>query len=295
MRLFLLPISTKRSLIYCQRLNNQLSSKTTYVDKITSRASATWLKWEKAESGWQKKVTAYGNKLFERIPHEEWGLKSIPPLSRRREDEELKGGKEVQVQYPGSLIDEEGVKEALKTFAGTERQSFHTKWMWGSIIGMPISAPVALLPVIPNLPFFYLLFRAWSHWKARSGSQHIDFLLGRQLVHLTRSSSLDLAYALGRMDASMKTLDLEVKDAVEGDPNSKPGVEPAMEAERMLLTQSSGRVIADVVEVPELVEHIQRAVKQVEKALRGEKGLQEEKQELDKVNKKAKEKAEIKR
>lgn len=147
MRLFLLPISTKRSLIYCQRLNNQLSSKTTYVDKITARASATWLKWEKAESGWQKKVTAYGNKLFERIPHEEWGLKSIPPLKRRREDEELKGGKEVQVQYPGSLINEEGVKEALKTFAGTERQSFHTKWMWGSIIGMPISAPVALLPM----------------------------------------------------------------------------------------------------------------------------------------------------
>lgn len=93
----------------------------------------------------------------------------------------------------------------------------------------------------------------------------------------------------------MKTLDLEVKDAVEGDPNSKPGVEPAMEAERMLLTQSSGRVVADVVEVPELVEHIQRAVKQVEKALRGEKDLQEEKQELDKVNKEAKEEAEIKR
>lgn len=147
MRLFLLPISTKRSLIYCQRLNNQLSSETTYVDKLTTRASATWLKWEKAESGWQKKVTAYGNKLFERIPHEEWGLKSVPPLSRRREDEELKGGKEVQVQFPGSFISEEGVMEALKTFAGTERQGFHTKWMWGSIIGMPISAPVALLPV----------------------------------------------------------------------------------------------------------------------------------------------------
>ncbi|KAI4201568.1 MAG: hypothetical protein LQ350_003183 [Teloschistes chrysophthalmus] len=283
MRLFLLPISTKRSLIYCQRLNNQLSSETTYVDKITARASATWLKWEKAESGWQKKVTAYGNKLFERIPHEEWGLKSVPPLSRRREDEELKGGKEVQVQYPGSLINEEGVKEALKTFAGAERQSFHTKWMWGSIIGMPISAPVALLPVIPNLPFFYLVFRAWSHWK------------GRQLVRLTTSSNLDLAYAFGRMDASMKEIASEVKGALEGSSNIAPGVEPAMEAERMLLTQSSGRIIADVVEVPELEEHIQRAVKQVEKALRGKKELQEEKQELDKVNKEAKEEAEIKR
>lgn len=97
------------------------------------------------------------------------------------------------------------------------------------------------------------------------------------------------------MDASMNELDLEAKDALKGDPNSKPGVEPAMEAEKMLLTQSSGRIIADVVEIPELEEHVQRAVKQVEKALRGKKDLQEEKQELDNVNKEAEAEAEIKR
>lgn len=56
-------------------------------------------------------------------------------------------------------------------------------------------------------------------------------------------------------------------------------------AEQMLLTQSSGKAIADLVEVPELEEQIQRAVKQVEKALRAKRELQEEKQELDKVNK----------
>lgn len=117
------------------------------MDRITARASDTWLKWEKGEKGWQKKVTTYGNKLFETIPHEEWGLKSVPPLSRRRAEGELTEKKEVSLVFPGSVISEEGVKEALKKYAGDERQGYHTKWMWGSILGMPISAPVALVPV----------------------------------------------------------------------------------------------------------------------------------------------------
>ncbi|KAI4095709.1 MAG: hypothetical protein LQ344_001426 [Seirophora lacunosa] len=147
MRLFLLPISTRRSLIYCQRLNKQLSPKTTFADKITTRASGIWLKWEKAEKGWQKKVTSYGNTLFQTIPHEEWGLKSIPPISKRRTEEELLDKKHVDVIYPASVINEERVKEALRRYSGDERQAFHTRWMWGSIAGMPATAPVALLPV----------------------------------------------------------------------------------------------------------------------------------------------------
>ncbi|KAI4145404.1 MAG: hypothetical protein L6R39_003808 [Caloplaca ligustica] len=285
MRLFLLPISTRRSLIYCQRLNKQLSSETTYVDKITTRASNTWLKWEKAEKGWQKRVTSYGNRLFEAIPHEEWGLKSIPPLSQRRKEEELTAKKAVDVVFPGSVIAEDGVKETLKKYAGDERQRYHTKWLWGSVLGMPISAPIALVPVIPNLPFFYLVFRAWSHWRARSGSRHVDFLLDNRLLTLTASPKLDMAYTAGGLDVSMKELDQEAEKVLREASKSSSGTKTDVEAERMLLTSSSGRLIADMVEVPELEEQIHRAVKQVEKSLRAEREYKEEKQELDSVNK----------
>lgn len=147
MRLFLLPISTRQSLIYCQRLNLQLSEKTTLLDKVVTRGANTWLNWEKKESGWQKKVTSYGNKLFQRLPYAEWGLKSIPPLSERRKRDEVEGKEEVQIEYPTAFIDSPGVHDVLQKLGSQERQMFHRKWFWGSMIGMPISAPLALIPV----------------------------------------------------------------------------------------------------------------------------------------------------
>ena len=147
MRLFLLPISTRQSLIYCQRLNQQLSTETTYIDKIISKASTTWLNWERKETGWQKRATSYGNKLFQRLPYQEWGLKSIPPLSARRQSDEIEGKEEVLLEFPERIIEPRKVQDALEVYGSDEKQRFHSKRMWGSIIGMPISAPVALIPV----------------------------------------------------------------------------------------------------------------------------------------------------
>ena len=148
MRLFLLPISTRQSLVYCQRLNQQLSQKSpTILDKISTKATTTWLGWEKKDKGWQKKITTYGNTLFQRLPHEEYGLKSIPPLSERRKSEELAGNGEVHVEYPLGWTEEPIVQEALRKLGSNEKQAFHTKWLLGSLIGMPITAPLALVPV----------------------------------------------------------------------------------------------------------------------------------------------------
>jgi len=154
MRLFLLPISTRRTLIYCQRftvtnkdhtnvINKEQAS---WLEKGTQKAASIWSGWEKKESGWQRKVVEYGNKALKRIPYEEWGLKSVPPLSSRRKVEEESGGKAVELFFPSSVVPQENVLEVLKTL-GTERQGLHKQRLIYSFIGMPLVAPFAIVPM----------------------------------------------------------------------------------------------------------------------------------------------------
>jgi hypothetical protein len=141
MRLFLLPISTRRTLIYCQKPAPLHPADLTLLDKGTARAAKLWASWEAKESGWQKKVVVWGNEALNRIPYEEWGLKSIPPRKQKDGQEQM-----VEVSFPGSIIPKEDVTEVLRVL-GTERMGLHKKRMIYCFIGMPISAPIALIPL----------------------------------------------------------------------------------------------------------------------------------------------------
>lgn len=116
------------------------------LDKGTTKAANLWASWEKKESGWQRKVVDYGNQALRRIPFEEWGLKSIPPLSSRRKEEEISGKEKVEVSFPQNLIPEAKVLDLLKAL-GTERQQLHKQRLIWSIVGMPLVAPFAIVPV----------------------------------------------------------------------------------------------------------------------------------------------------
>ncbi|PVH82695.1 hypothetical protein DL98DRAFT_487957 [Cadophora sp. DSE1049] len=280
MRLFLLPISTRRTLIYCQRLKVTTTEKQSWLDKGTTKAANLWAGWEKKESGWQKKVVDYGNQALKRIPYEEWGLKSIPPLSKRKEAEELSGKEKVEVSFPSTLIPQERALEVLRTL-GTERQSLHKSRMIYSFIGMPISAPFALVPIVPNLPFFYLVFRAWSHWRALSGAKHVEFLLDNKLIKPTPSKILDDLYSNGK-----QPFDPALINGAEKSSTAPDGIDLE---ERMVLHKSNGKRIAEALGIPELDVELDRAVWQVEKALREKHELKQEQRDLKAANSKPKE------
>jgi hypothetical protein len=149
MRLFLLPIATRRTLIYCDRSSlKNVSSQAppSFIDKLTTKATTTWASWERTEGGWKKKLTTYGDVMFKRIPYQEWGLKSIPALTAKRRGEALDTRKPVEVVFPGMYLKEAGVGETVRKLA-VERQTLHRKRMIWSLIGAPLTLPFALVPV----------------------------------------------------------------------------------------------------------------------------------------------------
>ncbi|CAZ80165.1 unnamed protein product [Tuber melanosporum] len=250
MRLFLIPISTRRTLVYAQRLNKITLAEPSYADKASAKAANVWLQWETGKAGWQRWITDAGNKLFNRIHHEEWSLKSIPPLSARRKDRGADKQK-IEVLYPPSVIKEKNVSPILQRLA-TERNRIHRTRMIWSIVGMPIVAPFAIVPVIPNIPFFYLLYRAFSHWKALSGAKHLEFLLSRNLLAPTPAASLESVY---------RPIVLEMG-------SGKKDSGGLAHAEVMLIRKGHAQEIASVTGIPALAVECERAYKQVEEHIK---------------------------
>ncbi|CAK7356432.1 unnamed protein product [Dovyalis caffra] len=46
------------------------------------------------------------------------------------------------------------------------------KYFYGSVTLLPVTSALAVLP-LPNIPFFWLLFRSYSHWRALKGSEKL--------------------------------------------------------------------------------------------------------------------------
>ena len=147
MRLFLLPVSTRQSLIYCERIVEQLpaGAKPKLTDRVLATAATQWAAWENKPSGWQKQVTVYGRQLLQRIPYQEWGLKSIPPANSKRL-RALDSEPKLECLYPARFLDSEKVPTVLKQLA-VERQSFHRRRMWQSAVIAPLMLPFALIPM----------------------------------------------------------------------------------------------------------------------------------------------------
>jgi len=296
MRLFLLPISTRRSLIYCETIHQKAPADRSYLDKATLKASETWVAWEKDTKAiwdWKKKVTFYGNSALKRIPYEEWGLKTLPALSAARKQSIIDGKEKYEVMFPGRYLSPQKLPGILEKLA-KERQTMHRSKLLWSIVIMPFTAPFMLIPVIPNLPFFYVLYRAYSHWKALSGSRHLEFLLKHNLPTPKPSAILDEVYTAGLMYPTRALSRAAPR------PTEQQADEVASVVSRqtnndtedvMVLQKWNGKLIAEQFELPDMEVEIERAVEQVESAIKSKEKLMEEKLELEKATGKEGERA----
>jgi len=305
MRLFLLPVSTRRTLLYCEKLHEKAASERSLLDKLTNKASETWVAWEKDEKApfaWKKRVTLAGNQALKRIPFEEWGLKTVPALTAKRKKAIVEGREKYHVVFPGLFLPRDKVPGIIRKLA-QERQAMHRRKMVWSIVGMPFTAPFMLIPMyaptstpsdfsadhnrrIPNLPFFYLVYRAYSHWKALTGSKHLEFLLQHSPPAMNPSPELDEVYAAGLMYPTRAVSRAAPR------PTREQAEEVASVVERqthggtedvMVLQRWNGKLIAERFRLPDMEAEIERAVEQVEQSIKAKDELVEEKLELEKA------------
>lgn len=151
MRIYLLPLTTRQALIYCQRGPVKVGTTPRLIDRVTTKATETWSNWEAAESGWKKKVVTYGNRALQRIPYQEWSLKSFPPSSPKLQAEQITDGKKFDVIYPGNVMHAEDVPKIMARLA-RERKQLHWNRFIGSMVAMPFTIPFGLIPMYVSSP-----------------------------------------------------------------------------------------------------------------------------------------------
>ncbi|XP_027337898.1 uncharacterized protein C23H3.12c [Abrus precatorius] len=131
-----------------------------FVDYISFKMNKAWIGLERSPDGsFKKKIHGLGLWLLSRVKPSEIFLKSIS-----------KEVTSVEVIYPSSL-NAQLVRRRLRHIAmrGT---IIHRKYFYGSISLIPLTSALSVLP-LPNVPFFWVLFRTYSHWRALQGSEKL--------------------------------------------------------------------------------------------------------------------------
>ncbi|CAG8565791.1 8540_t:CDS:2 [Diversispora eburnea] len=197
MKLFALPIIRSKVAYYCYSIPN----KQTRLSKATRYATKKWDNLSQAESSsWKYKIYVNGQKLLDRMDHQEYFLKGVPLKEELKVENESKveekedtASEVIPLFYPSNIIKSEKIIMKLEELL-ENRLPYHRKYMIYSGMCLPLSATFTIVPIIPNIPFFYNVFRLYSHYKAFKGAQHLRHIINDKRLIPTNCEKLNQIY-----------------------------------------------------------------------------------------------------
>ncbi|XP_006646895.3 uncharacterized protein LOC102714343 [Oryza brachyantha] len=134
------------------------------VDFVADKMNRAWIGLGSAPEGSAKnRIHSFGLKLLSRVRPSEVLLKSV-----------TKDVSMLEIVHPAS-INPRLVRRRLRHIA-VRGASVHRKFLYGSVCLLPVTSVFMVLP-LPNIPFFWVLFRAYSHWRALQGSERLQLLV----------------------------------------------------------------------------------------------------------------------
>ncbi|KAF7298832.1 p-loop containing nucleoside triphosphate hydrolase protein [Mycena indigotica] len=190
------------------------------------KVDSTWTSWGQAKPGTVRfRVFEFGERFLDRLDFEEGVLKRIdvehaPPTKppsglvgvEREEAEAALAQLKIPLLYAPKVTSAPEAISNLQAFI-QNRIPIHSKGFWTYLLIAPLTAPFVIIrmplhlltlwlrlmllffeAVIPNIPFFFCAWRAWSHYQALQGARYIDGLLKTGKIVPQSLMELDSVY-----------------------------------------------------------------------------------------------------
>jgi hypothetical protein len=221
---YALPLTTKKTFLHCKYRNEIFpGGKETLENKLIGKFVNVWKKFSESDNKINTTIVGFIDKVLSRIPWLETCLLSIPSqkfITRKlRADSEAgtkfvthteileknlssKDLEDFDFYYPKGLTD---VETMLETFRPEFRAQYemHRKGIFTDLMLLPLTIPVALVPLVPNVPGFYLLYRVYCHIKVIASLKF--------LVTLLKELHFKFHKVDGMREIYLKTADQEIQ------------------------------------------------------------------------------------
>lgn len=208
LKIIVIPINSEKLFVYYKHhdsLQNKKSRIQISERWIVDKFSTLWLKMVNSPKPYNKKIVSWVNRTIDKIPWQESSLLTVPgesyimkrllkdsrevvneiekPLHvTAKEYERMTSKPKIQpinMYYPSTnnwTLD--SIHENVTKFSETGITTYKKRTiMYLSLL--PLTLPVALLPIIPNIPGFYLAYRSYCSYKAFLGAKHLKSLINK--------------------------------------------------------------------------------------------------------------------
>lgn len=267
-KIITIPVTTKKLFVYYKHKSELLNDRSLvvkYETKLVEKASNLWTKLQKSPKAYNKKVVAWVTSLLDKTPWTENSLNTIPSegyiLKRVKEKEEERTltlkeylkrpeqltAKPVNIYYPKEFISEGLVKAELRQL-WENGQKYHRKYALMSLAAIPFTLPLVLVPIVPNVPGFYLLYRVYRNFKANRGAKHLEALIESKAYNIKFLDLPDYSNLITSTMGNHNRVSLELP-------------------EQMVLTPKLLARLMDVLEIHEIAPDLEKAIRQESKRL----------------------------
>ncbi|KAK5963962.1 Mrx19p PWA37_004302 [Arxiozyma heterogenica] len=223
-KLIAIPITKNKTYIYFKHLDHFINRRSKLIQleqNVVAKCSTLWEKMKKSPKRINTKIVTFINQYMNQIPWQEESLRSIPgehyimkrikvgksgelkarPIIKMVTTRQYKKANPlpeaipIAVYYPTKIIEKSRLILQLNELSKWGLR-YHLKEIYKCLILLPLTIPLALIPIVPNIPGFYLLYRIYCNIKAYLGAKHLQQILKDDLLDFRELQDYNMIFSV---------------------------------------------------------------------------------------------------